>query len=192
MTVPPSHRTERLLFRPWRADDAEQLLPVLEANRARLGAWLPPRVAAPVPLPELRERLAGFGAGYVGTREWRIALFTPDGTRLLGEVCLFPRNATGRVELAVADHVEIGYWIREEDSGRGLVTEAVRGAMAIAATVPRFDHMVIRCDARNERSAAVPRRLGFEHTATVAEGGGADGAPPVMMQEWRSPLTREA
>ena len=60
MPVPLGLRTARLLLRPWRPDDATELLPVLEANRAHLGPWIPARVANPAPLPDLAARLAEF------------------------------------------------------------------------------------------------------------------------------------
>ena len=59
MPVPTEIHTERLLLRPWRAEDAPSLLPVLEENREHLGPWIPARVARPVPLPDLADRLKG-------------------------------------------------------------------------------------------------------------------------------------
>jgi RimJ/RimL family protein N-acetyltransferase len=49
----------------------------------------------------------------------------------------------------------------------------------------------IRCDPRNERSAAVPRRLGFEHVATLAgDRAGRDGiARDTMVWQLTAPLT---
>ncbi|MEM7802567.1 MAG: GNAT family N-acetyltransferase, partial [Chloroflexota bacterium] len=62
--------------------------------------------------------------------------------------------------------VEIGYWISKSHEGQGFVTETVRALETIA-----FDHLgaqriEIRCDADNEKSAAIPRRLGYRHEAT--------------------------
>ena len=162
MPVPLTHRTARLLLRPWRAEDAELLLPVLEANREHLAAWIPHHVAAPVPLPELRQRLTSFGNSFAAAREWRYAMFSPDGDRIYGEVSLFPRDSAGRTMLERSDRIEIGYWLAADYTGRGLATEAAKAALDIAVTVPRFGHVEIRCDARNLPSAAVPRRLGFE------------------------------
>lgn len=163
--VPTTLRTARLLLRPWTAADAAALLPVLEANVAHLGPWIPAHVATPVPLPELAERLAGFADDFAADRSYRYALHTLDGTRVLGEASLFPRAATGRVPLADADHVEVGYWIDAAVTGKGLATEATRAVIAMAATLPGMSHVEIRCDPANVSSAAVPQRLGFELTA---------------------------
>ncbi|HET7032811.1 MAG TPA: GNAT family N-acetyltransferase, partial [Casimicrobiaceae bacterium] len=63
--------------------------------------------------------------------------------------------------------VEIGYWIRSSFEGTGLISEAVAMIAAFAFETLRAQRVRIRCDARNARSAAVPRRLGFVHEATL-------------------------
>jgi ribosomal-protein-serine acetyltransferase len=185
-SAPVDIRTRRVLMRPWRADDAEDLLPVLEANRDHLGPWIPARVATPAPVPVLAERLTGFAADFSADREWRFGMFSLSGGKLLGEIALFPRATGGRVPFAEADRVELGYWLRTDETGQGLVTEAARAALNLASHIPRFSRAEIRCDARNGPSAAVPVRLGFTLLTTAAETG-ADGVNR-NMQLWVSKL----
>jgi ribosomal-protein-serine acetyltransferase len=71
-----------------------------------------------------------------------------------------------RIDWSVPN-VEIGYWIRSSFEGTGLVTEAVAMIAAFAFETLHAQRVRIRCDARNARSAAVPRRLGFVHEATL-------------------------
>ena len=177
--VPTTLRTARLHLRPWAATDAARLQPILEANLAHLGPWIPAHVATPLPVPELAGRLAGFADDFTAGRAYRFALLTPDGTKVLGEVDLFPRGATGRVCLADANRVELGYWLDAAVTGQGLATEAAGALVAIAATLPGMTHVEIRCDAANAASAAVPRRLGF-HLSAVEAG----------LQVWRFELAR--
>jgi ribosomal-protein-serine acetyltransferase len=190
MSIPHEHRTARLLLRPWRADDAELLLPVLETNRDHLAAWIPQHVASPLPLPELRQRLTTFAADFTSAREWRYALFSPDGAQVYGEVSLFPRGPGGRTTLERADRVEIGYWLAAECTGRGFATEAAQAALAIAATVPRFGHAEIRCDARNAPSAAVPHRLGFHLERPAQDPAGQSSESAGKRQLWRYDLRK--
>ena len=164
--VPATLRTERLLIRAWSAADAPALQPILAANVAHLGPWIPARVSTPVPVPELAVRLAGYDADFTAGRAFRYALLSHDGTQVLGEVDLFPRAAAGRVPLAEADHVELGYWLDASATGQGLATEAARALFAVAETLPGMTHVDIRCDVANGASAAVPQRLGF-HLAGV-------------------------
>jgi RimJ/RimL family protein N-acetyltransferase len=177
LPVPITLRTARLLLRPWRASDAPMLLPVLAADEAHLGPWIPAAVATPVPLAELAARLERFAGDFDASRSWRYAILTPDEAVVLGEADLFPRAARGRVPLAEADHVELGYWLASRATGQGLATEATRALLDVAAALPGMTHAEIRCDAANAPSAAVPQRLGFrlEHT---------EGA----LQIWRRPL----
>lgn len=184
MLVPTQLQTERLLLRPWQAGDAANLLPILEANYEHLSPWIPARIADPAPTPALAERLAGFNADFVAAREWRYALLTLDESRLLGEVSLFPRAAAGRVALAQADRIEIGYWLRTDATGLGLATEAARAALHIASALPGLTHAEIRCDARNAPSAAVPRRLGFQIAHIIMEPGATRGDEAERLQVW--------
>ncbi len=184
--APIEVRTARVLLRPWRAEDAGNLLPVLEANRDHLGPWIPARIATPAPVPILAERLAGFAADFSADREWRFGMFSLADGKLLGEVALFPRAAGGRVPFAEADRVELGYWLRADETGQGLVTEAARAAINLASHIPRFSRVEIRCDARNGPSGNIPVRLGFTLLSTTAETG-ADGVNREM-QLWVSEL----
>ena len=184
MAIPPTLRTARLLLRPWDAADAPRLLPVLEANAAHLAPWIPAHVATPVPLPELAARLAGFAADFADGRAWRYALLAPDESRIVGEVDLFPRAASGRVRYAEADHVEVGYWLDAASTGRGLALEAVRAMLSVAATLPALRHVEIRCDAANAPSARVAERLGFERVGV--ESGDEISRLPLVTERGRS------
>lgn len=56
---------------------------------------------------------------------------------------------------------EIGYWVRARLEGKGYVTEAVKGITSFAFDRLKAERVEIRCDALNERSAAVARRAGY-------------------------------
>ena len=183
--VPDQLRTPRLLLRRWRTTDAAALAPILEANVAHLARWIPARVATPAPAEDLVERLETYVAAFDAGREWRYALLAGDVPRLLGEVSLFPRNNTGRVSFAGsdADHIEIGYWLRHDATGQGLATEAAKAALDLALSLPGMSRVTIHCDEQNAPSAALPRRLGFEHVATV-EHPTHSGLPAARLQVW--------
>ena len=189
-SVPQQLHTPHLRLRPWCAEDAVSLLPILQANQAHIGPWIPLRISEPSPVPVLEERLAGFAAEFLADREWRYALLAPDGTEIIGEVSLFPRDAGGRVAFHAADRVEIGYWVRADMTGRGLATEASRAMIDVARTLPRLLHVEIRCDARNTASAAVPKRLGFTPATTLDEAAASPAEPAGQLQVWTRALPR--
>ena len=186
-TIPRELQTPRLALRSWQPDDAEELLPILQANWEHLSPWIPARVASPSPVPELRERLRGNAEAFAEDREWRFAMLARvdgRGGRILGELSLFPRNAGGRVALGESDRAEIGYWMRADETGRGLVTEGVEALIEAASAIERWQHLEIRCDARNAPSAAIPRRLGFTLAETIDTSGVLAHERSVALQVW--------
>jgi len=63
--------------------------------------------------------------------------------------------------------LEIGYWIHAAHINRGLATEAAAALTRVAFEVHGVQRVEIHCDPRNVRSAAVPRKLGYMHEATL-------------------------
>ena len=71
---------------------------------------------------------------------------------------------------------EIGYWLDSRLCGQGYMTEAVQGITAFAFTELLARRVEIRCDALNEKSQAIPMRLGYWHEGTLRNDGlSADG-----------------
>jgi RimJ/RimL family protein N-acetyltransferase len=170
-TAPIAVRTERLLLRPWRADDAALLAPVLAANVAHLSGWIPRHVWSPAPEAALADRLAGFAADFTRGESWRFGIFALDESDVYGEGSLFCRSADGRVPFGAGDCAEIGYWLRRDVTGRGYATESARALMDVAAALPGVLRIEIHCDARNAASVAVPGRLGFTRADAGRESG---------------------
>jgi RimJ/RimL family protein N-acetyltransferase len=164
--LPPLIRTARLALQRWHPDDAAALQPILEANTAHLGPWIPAHIAAPALLPQLLERLGRFAIAFDEQREWRYAIFSIEQGMLLGEASLFPRSAAGRVAWPEANEIEIGYWIRHDATGQGFATEAAQALLDAALSLRAVRCVTIRCDERNVASAAIPRRLGFRLAET--------------------------
>lgn len=182
---PPSRIvTSRLLLRPWASSDAPTLLRLLERNRAHLEPWIPPHVASPVPLQELVERLSRFAEDFAAGRGFRCALFALEDGRLLGEADLFPRDASGRVPLAQADRVELGYWLDRDVTGQGFATEATAALLDVAKTLAHVTRAEIRCETGNEPSRRVPIRLGFTLTETVPDVSVLPDSQPVLLEVW--------
>ena len=67
----------------------------------------------------------------------------------------------------VVHKLEIGYWARTPYAGRGYITEAVAGITDFAFAMLGAHRVEIRCDTKNERSAAVARRLDFTLEGTL-------------------------
>jgi RimJ/RimL family protein N-acetyltransferase len=61
---------------------------------------------------------------------------------------------------------EIGYWIAKEFEGRGYISETVK-LLEDTLFQLGFHRIEIRCSSTNQRSAAVPKRLGYRHEGTL-------------------------
>ncbi len=65
--------------------------------------------------------------------------------------------------------VEIGYWISQKFQGRGIVTAACRAVIDHAFDEWDLHRVEIHCATGNEKSCAIPRRLGFQFEGMLRE-----------------------
>jgi RimJ/RimL family protein N-acetyltransferase len=171
---PPRYRIEtaRLVIRSWEPADAPRMKHAVDESLEHLRAWMPWAMDEPTELPALEERLAHFRDEFLAGHDFLFAIFDRDERELLGGTGLHQRGPAGSLE--------IGYWLRADTTGRGYITESTDALVREAFDVCGVERVFIRCDARNVRSAAVPRRLGFVLAETITHdpaGETPDGAP---------------
>jgi ribosomal-protein-serine acetyltransferase len=152
-------REGEIVLRPLTAADARALFRLIDADRDRLGRWLPW-----VEETRTERDSARFIADAAEERRRRrslvLGLFV-DGT-LCGTVGLhyiewFDRSA------------EIGYWIAATAEGRGYVSRACAALVAFAFEGAGLHRLVLRCAVGNERSRRVAERLGFRLEGLLRE-----------------------
>ncbi len=151
--------TERTVVRPWSPSDAILLKEAVDASREHLLPWLPWAEHEPATIEEKIELLRGFRSGYDRDEDYTLAFFNRDESRVLGGGGLHTRVGP--------NEREIGYWVRVEEKGKGIVTEAVSGAIRAAFEVEQLDRLEIRCDPENVASVCVAEKLGFHHDGTL-------------------------
>jgi ribosomal-protein-serine acetyltransferase len=61
----------------------------------------------------------------------------------------------------INDKIEIGYWLTEKMTGKGIATLAVHKMVNLAFRNMDMNRVQIRCGVGNVKSSAIPRRLGF-------------------------------
>lgn len=59
------------------------------------------------------------------------------------------------------NNAEVGYWLGEWSTGRGLATAATKRALAHHFEEEKLHHVEMQCGTENVRSRAVPERFGF-------------------------------
>jgi len=152
-------RTARLLLRCWEPADAPRFKRSLDASLPELRRWIPWAREEPSELHVLEERLAGYERDFHAGANALYAILDADGRDVLGGVGLYRRVGPGALE--------IGYWIRSDLAGRGLATEAAAALTQAGLALEGIERLEIRCDPANAASAAVPRKLGYNHARTV-------------------------
>jgi ribosomal-protein-serine acetyltransferase len=144
--------------RPVHRDDADALFAAIDAERERLGAWLP----------------------WVDTinsvedeRNWVKGVLARDQP-VPPLVIAVEGRVVGGIQIDVAPFgvgAEIGYWIVKEFEGRGLVTAACRALIDHAFGELRVHRVVIHAASANLRSQRIPERLGFTREGVLREAG---------------------
>lgn len=86
-----------------------------------------------------------------GARSFDYALFM--GRDVVGGASLMSRIGPGALE--------IGYWLRADSTGRGLMTATVAALTRAGLALAGVQRIEVHTDLANARSQAVPRRLGY-------------------------------
>lgn len=168
----PAYRilTPRLCLRCWSPADAPALREAIAASMEHLRPWMPWIAQEPMALDDKIAQLRMFRARFDGDDDYIYGIWDRDETRVLGGTGLHPRVGEGALE--------IGYWIRADRTGEGLVTEAAAALVRVAFGVHRVPRVEIHCAPDNLASARVPEKLGFAHEATLrARNRRMDGSP---------------
>lgn len=155
--------TPRLVLTPVEPSDADELWEAVESSRWHLERWLPWVPYNSTPDASMRYAEA-CQIDWDSGRAVRFALRDRHSRVLLGVVGL-----DNCVHLHRA--CELGYWLRRDVTGRGLMTEAARAALDLAFS--KLGVHRVRCAAAtdNHPSLRVIGRLGlrFEGVARNAE-----------------------
>lgn len=82
--------------------------------------------------------------------------------QIAGSIGLIIKNKT-------AGKAEIGYWLGEEFTGKGIITRAARALLDYAFGTLNLHKVIIRCEQSNNASCAIAERLGFVQEGTLFE-----------------------
>lgn len=140
-----------LRLRLLREDDAGDLAALVDRNRAWLRVWLPWLDGNTTPAHSLTF-IRWMQTQHADGRGFSCGLFFEG--QLVGVAGPHVIDAANRA-------CQIGYWLAEAHTGRGLMTSAVRALVAHAFTVMKLNRVEIRAATGNHASQGVCERLGF-------------------------------
>lgn len=160
MTDPPYRVvTERTVLRCWEPADAPRLKEAVDSSLDDLRPWMAWAYSEPEPLADKVALLRRFRGQFDLGQNFVYGIFDRSEERVLGGTGLHPMPGEGVFE--------IGYWIRTSEAGKGLATETSAALTRVAFELCDVDRLHIRVDPGNERSLAIPRKLGFVEEATL-------------------------
>ncbi|AKG04994.1 hypothetical protein AAV35_009390 [Salimicrobium jeotgali] len=131
--------------------DAGELFEIVEEERHYLQTWLP-WVENTREVQDMENAIRNFRRGYAEYES-------------MTAVVLFQGKIVGVVSFNELDWKNrttyIGYWLRREYQGRGIITKSVKSLITFAFSSFGMNKVIIRASVANETSRAVAERLGF-------------------------------
>lgn len=139
--------------------DTQRLFDLTDTNRAHLRVWLPWVDETHTP-----EQTRQFIESGLRQYERGVALHAGIWYRdqLVGVIGFNYINPANQ-------KCEIGYWLAADYQGRGLMTAACRALTGHAFDQLNMTRVEIRCAVGNERSRAIPQRLGFTEEGVIPQ-----------------------
>lgn len=154
LDIPDHFETQRLLIRTPFPGDGLRLHEAALESQPELRQWMPWAVDLSDPT-SMESYVRKKHAQFLAREDFHLLLFLKESDTLIGGGGLHPRDWD-------VPKFEIGYWLRTAYQKHGYATEAVKGIAAYGLRELGAGRLEIQCDARNEPSAAVARRAGFE------------------------------
>jgi len=145
------------VVRKYENSDAQALVNAVTDSYKHLEPWMPWIKFEPQSVIQREELITTWNESWEQRIEFVMGIFS--GDQVVGGTGLHLRGAVNTVE--------IGYWVHVDYIGKGIATQ-VAGALTETAFAlwAEIDTVEIHHDQANEASAAVPRRLNFEHVET--------------------------
>lgn len=155
-TLPTLH-TPRLTLRPMTVGDTDAVSKMIGDSRPEFSRWF--GWVGDTTRASVKEYIQSAEDAMVFGTAWHYVVLLPSG-RLAGRVGLSEIDT-------VNANAELGYMLRTDTEGSGVMTEAARGLLIHAFGPGRLHRVSAYADCENERSQRVLARLGFRQEGRV-------------------------
>jgi RimJ/RimL family protein N-acetyltransferase len=152
-TPPYRIETERLVIRCYEPEDAPLLKAAVDSSIEHLLPWMPWARFEPQSVEDKVELCRMFRGQFDLDQNYVYGIFSPDETEQLG--------GSGFHKRANEGSLEIGYWVAASAIGRGIATEVTAVQTRAGFELAGLDRIDIQVEPTNDRSLAIPRKLGF-------------------------------
>lgn len=146
--------TPNLIIRPYSVSDAGELRNAITESLESLLPWMPWALDEPQDVHKKEELIRNWTNARNKEADFVFAIFDKSNN-FAGSTGLHPRVGPGALET--------GYWIRKKFHRKGFATEAAYAMTKAGLIHGDIEKMIIKCDAKNENSSRIPRRLGYTY-----------------------------
>ena len=151
--------TEKLSLKIPTLEDGVDIYEAIDKDREHLGEWLP-WVEKTISVDDTKENI-----------KKRIEQFAHK--EAVSFIIYYEGKPIGSVGFISLDNTnkqgEIGYWLNSTFGGRGIMSDCVKACIEYGFKNILLHKILIKCDSKNLKSAAVPKRLGFTLEATLRD-----------------------
>ncbi|WP_082825365.1 GNAT family N-acetyltransferase [Marinomonas sp. TW1] len=152
----PIIKTPRGVLRILEESQAELLHDYVNSERHFLAPWEPLRNEAYYSLETCQLRVREMRRDFLEDKGCVLCLLTPDETKMLAY------SNYSNIVRGVFQACTLGYSLRESEQGKGLMNEMLTSGIRYMQKEQQIDRIQAGYMPRNERSAAVLAKLGFE------------------------------
>ncbi len=157
--LPQRIETDRLLLRILQSGDGRMLHEAASESFAELHPWME-FAKKPTTVSETENFVREAAHRFLSRDELNFILLRKADQQVVGAL------GVHHIDWEVPCF-ELGYWARTSLSGQGYMTEALRALVRFVFDALNAERAEIRCDSRNDRSAALARRADFTLEATL-------------------------
>ncbi|HSS68007.1 MAG TPA: GNAT family N-acetyltransferase [Nocardioidaceae bacterium] len=162
---PEDLELDLLALRRWRLEWTEDLQAAIDASLPELRPFMP-WATDDHGLEQSREYIARSVAEWDRHESFNYAILARPGEGSDGgEVVIGSCGLMTRMGIGV---LEIGYWVRTADTGRGYASAVARALADAALALPGINRAAIKHDPANGASGRVAEKAGFTHVGEIA------------------------
>lgn len=146
---PREVETERLILRARDVNQAREMFSLVNANREHLRPWMPWEEQTRE-VDDSKDYLALATSWWEAGRNFDYSMYEKSSGRMIGSFGLHTVDWENR-------SCHVGFWVAKDSAGKGFISEALSRGEVLAQELG-FHRIILTCDARNEKSAAVAQR----------------------------------
>ena len=162
-TVPRQQlESERLVLKKFGRRDATTLDDAIRASLPELNQWLP-WARLDYTASDTAAFIRDSMQAWKEERAWDYSVRLKDDPRThIGNISIWTVSKLGKI-------AEIGYWVRSDQTSKGVCTEAVDLLLGEAFNALRYHKVVLRIAVGNDASDRVAEKLGFTREGVLRE-----------------------